>query len=67
MGRQSTREQFGPYLPQCHLFTTLQELTTNSYITGEQHKELSTSSVSRDEADRVMVATKTGQIQTVFG
>ena len=36
----------------------MQELTTNSSITGEQHKELSTSRVSRDEADRVTVATK---------
>jgi len=30
----------------------MQELTTRSYTTGEQHKELSTSRVSRDEADR---------------
>ena len=36
----------------------MQELTTNSYITGEQHKELSISRVSRDEADLVTVATK---------
>ena len=36
----------------------MQELSTNSYITGEQHKELSTSRVSRDEADLVTVATK---------
>ena len=36
----------------------MQELTTNNYITGEQHKALSTSRVSRDEADLVTVATK---------
>ena len=36
----------------------LQELTTNRYTTGEQHKELSTSRVSRDEVYLVTVATK---------
>jgi len=30
----------------------MQELTARSYTTGEQHKELSASRVSRDEADR---------------
>ena len=39
-------------------YLAVQELTTNSYTTGEQHKELSTSRVSRDEADLVTVATK---------
>ena len=37
-----------------------QELTANSYTTGEQHNELSTSRVSRDEADLVKVAAKPG-------
>ena len=36
---------------------TTQEMISNSYTTGEQHKELSTSR-SRDEADLVKVATK---------
>ena len=58
VGCQNTREQFGPYLPQCHFLTTLQELTRNSDITGEHHKELSTSRLRRDEADLVTVATK---------
>jgi len=36
----------------------IQELTTNSYTTGEQHKELSTSRLSRDEAHLEKVAAK---------
>ena len=36
----------------------MQELTANSYTTSEQHKELSTSRVSRDEADLVKVEAK---------
>ena len=36
----------------------MQELTAISYTTGEQHKELSTSRVSRDEADLENVAAK---------
>lgn len=36
----------------------MQELTTNSYTTSEQHKDLSNSRVSRDEADLEKVATK---------
>jgi hypothetical protein len=36
----------------------MQDLTVNSYTTGEQHKELSTSRVRRDEVDLVKVAAK---------
>ena len=36
----------------------MQELTANNYTTGEQHKELSTSTVSRDEVDLEKVAAK---------
>ena len=36
----------------------VQELTARSFTTGEQHKELSASQVSRDEADLGKVAEK---------
>ena len=36
----------------------MQELTTRSYTTSEQHKELSASQVSRDKADLGKVAEK---------
>ena len=36
----------------------MQELTMNSYTTGEQHKEFSTSRINRDEADLEKVAVK---------
>ena len=45
----------------------MQELTTNNYTTGEQHKELSTSRVSKDKADLVTVATKLDRLmKTTF-
>ena len=58
VGCRSTREQFGPCHPLCHLYNlAMQDLTERSCVTSEQHK-LSASRWKRDEIDLRKVAEK---------